>query len=166
MKDVYPVDLEPYIDKRAPPVRGWSIKPLAMFFSRFQEFIFVDSDALFFRDPTTIFDWKRYNMTGAIYFRDRTLEPNNAKSLSMFKSMVPHASEYARNGRFSKLLSVHEGESGVVALDKHRGGTFILLLSLMMNMEPFKRIYYAAVHGRSSDCSSRSRSVNLDTHQS
>jgi hypothetical protein len=44
-------------------------------------------------------------------------------------------------------LTSFEQESGVVVMDKKRGGMFVLLLASMLNMDPFRDDLYRAVLG-------------------
>lgn len=132
------VDMAPYIRKGGPRVGGWCTKPLAMLFSSFQEVIFLDSDTLFFHDPADMFSWKRYETTGSLYFRDRTV--GNDKLIEFLKVMVPEPSEMTKQGRVWNRVAGQEGESGVVVIDKHRGGFFTLLMASLLNMDPYEKI--------------------------
>lgn len=132
------IDMAPYIKENCPEVQGWSLKPLAMLFSKFQEIIFLDSDVLFFHDPNLMYNWKLYKSTGALYFRDRTLPGDWIYRFTDL--LIPEPSVLALQNRVFNRLSVEEGESGVIVMDKHRGGTFVLLLASLMNMDPYRTI--------------------------
>lgn len=147
MPNVFPKDLAPFIRKGAPVVEKYSNKPLAMLLSPFQEIIFMDSDSLFFQNPELMYHWASYKETGALFFRDRTLEPGQNGPLRFFKALVPNPSERARQSRFWEMTSYHEGESGALVLDKKRGGLFVLLLATMLNLDPYKTIMYEPIRG-------------------
>lgn len=147
LEGVRVIDLKPFFKPGKGDIGGWAIKPFAMLFSSFQEMIFIDSDALFFQDPAFIFDWKSYKDSGMIVFRDRTIGAGDLSVLKFFKAMVPDPSDYAKSNRFWKELSVHEGESGVVVVDKSRAGFYILLMAQNMNSPPYQKKLYKAIHG-------------------
>lgn len=130
-------------------IKGWAIKPFAMLMTRFEEFIFIDADVLFFQNPETMFNYKLYRNTGTLYFRDRTipLKEEGIRLRNYFKKMVKHPSEYAKSQRFWLNATAYEGESGVIVMDKKKGGFFVLLLASILNMDPFKDDLYSAVHG-------------------
>ena len=132
---------------RAASIGGWSVKPFAMLVSKFKEIIFIDADGLFFQDPATLFDWDSYKHTGSLYFRDRTIGAGDTSALDFFKSMVSRPSDFAKQQRMWRKLSQHEGESGVIAMDKSRGGFFVLLMASLMNMDPIKDQMYKKIHG-------------------
>lgn len=143
------IDLKPLIDTDGPEVRGWAVKPFSMLLSSFKEIIFLDADALFFQNPDVLFDFKLYGATGAVFFRDRTLfGGGDNDGLRLFKSMVPLPSEYAKTeGRTVRMISQHEGESGVIVWDKTRN-LHAFLLVCTMNSEPYRKTLYHANHGK------------------
>ena len=130
-------------------IGGWAIKPFAMLMSSFQEFIFLDADALFFQNPEVLFNFKYYRAAGTLYFRGRTIKLDYEYNLMLeyFKKMVKYPSEYAKAQRLWLNLTSYEGGSGVVVMDKKRGGIYVLLLAAMLNMSPFKEDLYNSVHG-------------------
>ena len=67
--------------------------------------------------------------------------------MNYFQQMVPNPSEYAKAQRLLKELSAFECDSGAIAMDKKRGGLFVLLMATMLNMDPFKDGLYTATHG-------------------
>jgi hypothetical protein len=138
LENVKLIDMEPFLRKDGPKVGGWSTKPLAMLFSQFQEVIFMDSDTLFFHDPQEMFSWYRYMATGTLYFRDRTVGNDNL--IKFLKTMAPEPSDMAKQGRVWQGLAGQEGESGVIVIDKRRGGFFTLLMASLLNMEPYESI--------------------------
>jgi hypothetical protein len=132
---------------KANSMRGYAIKPFVMLMSRFAEFIFLDADTIFFQNPEVMFEFKKYNETGAMFYRDRTIFRRKNRTLDFFKKMVIFPSSFAQHERVWQKLSVEEGESGVLLMDKRRGGMFVLLLASLMNMDPIKKEMYKAVHG-------------------
>ena len=127
-------------------LQKWAIKPFVMLMSSFSEFIFIDADTLFFQNPEVMFEFKSYKETGTMYYRDRTIQPSKT-TLDFFKSMVDFPSTFVRQQRIWLDVSKHEGESGVILMNKKRGGMFVLLLASLMNMDPIKSEMYKAVHG-------------------
>jgi hypothetical protein len=64
-----------YVDVRIVDPEGFSMKPFSMLLSSFKQVILVDSDTVFIYSPETIFDLDPdYKRTGALFFKDRTME--------------------------------------------------------------------------------------------
>ena len=51
-------------------VRGWPLKPYAMFHSRFAEVLFLDADNVPLSDPEYLFDQPEYRRLGAVFWPD------------------------------------------------------------------------------------------------
>jgi hypothetical protein len=104
---------------------------------------------LFFQDPGALFENRKYQSAGALYFRDRTTfyEPTSRILKDYFSKMVKYPSQYAKNQRLLLNLTSYEQESGVIVMDKKRGGLFVLLLASMLNMDPFKDSLYESSLG-------------------
>ena len=128
-------------------IGGWSIKPFAMLMSSFQEFIFVDADVLFFQNPELLFTSPSYVETGTLYFRDRTIWTMVEAPLGYLKLLVDEPSEYSKTQRLWLGQSPNEQESGVIVMDKRRGGMFVLLMATMLNMAPFSEVLYIYNYG-------------------
>jgi hypothetical protein len=126
---------------------GWAIKPFVMLMTSFQEYLFLDADVLFLQNPQKLFQNQQYRYTGTLYFRDRTIASQNNEPLNYFKSLVDNPSEYAKNERLWRNLSVHSCDSGVIVMNKKRGGMFVLLLATILNMDPYKNEMYRVIHG-------------------
>ncbi|RKO93525.1 mannosyltransferase putative-domain-containing protein, partial [Blyttiomyces helicus] len=141
------LDLADFFDLEIGKVNGWAVKPFAMLASRFREMIFIDADALFFQPPEVMFDFEGYLRTGATFFMDRTMGAGATATRDFFSSFVPYPSDYARaKGRIMRMLSVHEGESGVIVYDKvinFHG----LLAAVKMNAAPWRDVMYKVIHG-------------------
>lgn len=99
--------------------------------SSFHEAIFIDADSLFFVDPETLFEDEAYRSTGALFFKDRNLSPENKRA--WIKSILPSPiSDNIKKNRMWTGESGHMQESGVIVVDKSRH--FIpLLLSTRLN---------------------------------
>jgi hypothetical protein len=112
-------------------------------------YILTYNAVLFFQDPQTLFANRRYQSSGALYFRDRTLytESESRILIDYFSKMVKHPSQYAKTQRLLLNLTSFEQESGVIVMDKKRGGMFVLLLASMLNMDPFKDSLYESSLG-------------------
>lgn len=99
--------------------------------SSFCEAIFIDADSFFFVDPATLFDDPAYRTTGALFFKDRNLSPENKRR--WIKSILPSPlSSSIKQNRMWTGESGHMQESGVLVIDKWRH--FIpLLLTTRLN---------------------------------
>lgn len=97
----------------------------------FREAIFIDADSFFFVDPATLFQYKGYRDTGALFFKDRNLFPESKRS--WIKSVLPSPiSANVRQNRMWTGESGHMQDSGVIVVDKWRH--FIpLLLTTRLN---------------------------------
>ncbi|KAJ5466632.1 hypothetical protein N7539_009588 [Penicillium diatomitis] len=93
IKGVITRDLSPLVNDRGWKLKGWALKPFAIMLSSFREAIFIDADSLFLRDPSILFLHPDYQRTGALFFKDRIIEP-------------------------ASKLACHMQESGVVVVDK------------------------------------------------
>lgn len=106
---------------------GWAAKPFAILLSSFREVIFIDADALFFRNPEELFSEPSYQETGALFFKDRLIMPESKKDF--LRQILPMPiSKQARSSRFWTGESGHMQESGVVVVDKWRH--FVALLTV------------------------------------
>jgi alpha 1,3-mannosyltransferase len=98
---------------------GWAAKPFAILLSSFREVIFIDADSLFFRNPEVLFEEPGYKNTGALFFRDRLIMPENKKR--WLQQILPKPiSKQVKQSRFWTGDSGHMQESGVVVVDKYR----------------------------------------------
>lgn len=109
---------------------GWAAKPFAMLLSSFQEVIFIDADAIFFRNPELLFEESQYVETGALFFKDRSLFPESKRK--WLKQILPKPiSKTAKATRLWSGESGHMQESGVVVIDKWRHFVELLLVTRM-----------------------------------
>ncbi|KAJ6436674.1 hypothetical protein O9K51_10793 [Purpureocillium lavendulum] len=123
-------DMAPMIDDKDWKVSGWAAKPFAILFSTFREVIFIDADALFFRDPETLFDDPGYKTTGALFFRDRLFMPESKKS--WLQQVLPKpVSKQVKRSRPWTGDSGHMQESGVIVVDKVRHFVALLMVTRM-----------------------------------
>ncbi|EGZ10401.1 hypothetical protein PHYSODRAFT_337222 [Phytophthora sojae] len=51
--------------------RSFDIKVLAVVYSRFQEVMLLDADTLFFQSPMSLWETRKYQETGTLFFNDR-----------------------------------------------------------------------------------------------
>lgn len=111
-------------------LRGWAAKPFAMLYSSFREVLFVDADSAFLEDPTALFDDPDYRRSGALFFRDRLIMPEDKKQF--LKDILPRpVSAQAQRSRLWTGESGHQQESGVVVVDKWRHFVALLLVTRM-----------------------------------
>ena len=109
---------------------GWAAKPFAIMMSSFREVILVDADALFFKDPATLFEDEQYSHTGALFFRDRLMMPESKKKW-LQKVLPKPISNHVKQSRFWTGQSGHMQESGVLVVDKWRHFVPMLLVTRM-----------------------------------
>ena len=109
---------------------GWAAKPFAILFSSFREVIFIDADSLFFKSPEVLFEEPAYKDTGALFFKDRLIMPENKKR--WLQQILPKPiSKQVKQSRFWTGDSGHMQESGVVVVDKFRHYLALLLVTRM-----------------------------------
>lgn len=63
--------------------RNFDIKLLAVVFSRFEEFMLLDADVIFFQDPMALWDTDKYKETGTLFFHDRLSQDDMFLGLPM-----------------------------------------------------------------------------------
>lgn len=111
-------------------LKGWAAKPFAMLLSSFQEVMFIDADAVFFRNPELLFEDPQYQKTGALFFKDRSLFPESKRR--WLKYILPKPiSKSAQRSRLWTGESGHQQESGVILVDKWRHFVEMLLVTRM-----------------------------------
>lgn len=127
-------DIAPMVSDEGWKLAGWAAKPFAMLLSSFREVIFIDADSAFFRNPEELFDDPGYKKTGALFFKDRLILPENKKR--WLQQILPQP--MSRNVRQSRLWtgeSGHMQESGVVVVDKWRHFVAMLFVTLLNGPE-------------------------------
>ena len=92
---------------------GWAAKPFAILLSSFREVLFIDADALFFKNPEMLFEDPGYQETGALFFKDRVILPEFRRDL-LYRILPEPIPKAARQSYFWTGLSGHMQESGVV----------------------------------------------------
>lgn len=111
-------------------LKGWAAKPFAMLLSSFKEVMFIDADAVFFRNPALLFEDPQYQKTGALFFKDRSLFPESKRR--WLKSILPKPiSKSVQRSRLWTGESGHQQESGVILVDKWRHFVEMLLVTRM-----------------------------------
>lgn len=123
-------DIAPMVNDEGWKLAGWAAKPFAILHSSFREVIFIDADSLFFVNPEVLFDDPAYQKTGALFFRDRLIMPENKKR--WLQQILPKPiSRQVKQSRFWTGDSGHMQESGVVVVDKWRHFMALLLVTRM-----------------------------------
>ncbi|EXJ94086.1 hypothetical protein A1O1_02479 [Capronia coronata CBS 617.96] len=123
-------DIAQMVNDEGWKLAGWAAKPFAILFSSFREVIFIDADSLFFKNPEVLFDDPGYQKTGALFFRDRLIMPENKKR--WLQQILPKPiSRQVKQSRFWTGESGHMQESGVVVVDKWRHFMALLLVTRM-----------------------------------
>ncbi|CAD0031415.1 unnamed protein product [Aureobasidium pullulans] len=117
--DVITRDIEQMVNDQGWELKGWAGKAFAAFLSSFREVILLDADVLFFDNPELMFEEPGYVDTGALFFRDRVVFPQDKKSF-LRKILPKPVSGKARQSRWWSGESGEYQESGVVVVDKWR----------------------------------------------
>jgi hypothetical protein len=123
-------DLSQMVNDRGWQLKGWAGKPFAILLSSFREVIFVDADALFFKNPEILFEDPDYAETGALFFHDRLMMAESKKRW-LQQTLPKPISKQARKSRFWTGQSGHMQESGCVVVDKWRHFVPLLLVTRM-----------------------------------
>lgn len=146
------------IDRRK-RLRGWFCKTMALVSSEYEETIVVDTDVLWFKDPSKLFNAPGYLKSGALFFRDRFLhvsatekdglevdsvsqfiESESAASIKMNVTLAKELSEsnginffwyHSFNSTKSSAIR-HVQESSVIVVDKSRLPKTIRTLSRLL----------------------------------
>ncbi|KNC96578.1 uncharacterized protein SPPG_08163 [Spizellomyces punctatus DAOM BR117] len=140
-------DLTKVIDISIAGYGGWGAKPFALLASSFAEPIFMDADAVFFKDPSALYAHPGYIGTGAVFFHDRTSGwVGSAKDLQWLLSVIPNPSSRTYGSRYIYGKSQHEQESGVVVINKARVFPG-LLAACLLNSKPWASKVYQRVWG-------------------
>lgn len=154
MDGVITRDIAQMVNDEGWRLAGWAGKPFAILFSSFREVIFIDADSLFFKNPEVLFDDPGYQKTGALFFKDRMIMPENKKR--MLQQILPKPiSKQVKQSRFWTGDSGHMQESGVVVVDKWRHFMAMLMVTRMNgpdrdgNKEQGRVGVYDLVYGKS-----------------
>ncbi len=123
-------DIAQMVNDEGWKLAGWAAKPFAILHSSFREVIFIDADSLFFVNPETLFEDPAYQKTGALFFRDRLIMPENKKR--WLQQILPKPiSRQVKQSRMWTGDSGHMQESGVVVVDKWRHFIAMLFVTRM-----------------------------------
>ncbi|RVX66830.1 hypothetical protein B0A52_09560 [Exophiala mesophila] len=123
-------DIAQMVNDEGWKLAGWAAKPFAILFSSFREVVFIDADSLFFKNPASLFEEPQYQKTGALFFRDRLIMPENKKR--WLQQILPKPiSRQVKQSRFWTGDSGHQQESGVIVVDKWRHFIALLLVTRM-----------------------------------
>ncbi|KXT11664.1 hypothetical protein AC579_7027 [Pseudocercospora musae] len=126
MPGVMTKDISPMVDDRGWTLKGWAAKPFAILYSSFREVIFIDADGLFLTNPEELFDDPQYRDTGALFFKDRSIMPENRRSW-LRKALPKPMSHHIKENRFWTGESGHMQDSGVIVVDKWQHFVALLL---------------------------------------
>jgi alpha 1,3-mannosyltransferase len=145
--DIQSVTGESILDPENP---GWAIKPFGLLFSKFEQTIIVDADAIFLQKPEVIFNkHKGYRRTGTLLFRDR---PVGKGDYAQRHEWLNHQLRHHKPSE-TRLKSImlndgygQEAESGVVVLDKGRLGVLSALLHACWQNSGHVRELHTYVH--------------------
>ncbi|KAI8991825.1 mannosyltransferase putative-domain-containing protein [Mycotypha africana] len=119
-EDVTLKKIEDYVGYHYTQFGGWAMKPFCILSSSFREVILMDADAFFLQNPEKLFDDKGYQLTGSLYFYDRTLFPDWDVGAGWLNSFLPTMSTLVPETRWYQRTSTHEQESGVIVMDKQK----------------------------------------------
>lgn len=123
-------DIAQMVNDEGWKLAGWAAKPFAILYSSFRETIFIDADSLFFVNPEILFDDPMYKKTGALFFRDRLIMPENKKR--WLQQILPKPiSRQVKQSRLWLGDSGHQQESGVIVVDKYRHFIALMLVTRM-----------------------------------
>ena len=123
-------DIAQMVNDEGWKLAGWAAKPFAILHSSFREVVFIDADSLFFKNPETLFEDPQYQKTGALFFRDRLIMPENKKR--WLQQILPKpVSRQVKQSRMWTGESGHMQESGVVVVDKWRHFIAMLFITRM-----------------------------------
>ncbi|ETI20826.1 hypothetical protein G647_07168 [Cladophialophora carrionii CBS 160.54] len=123
-------DIAQMVNDEGWKLAGWAAKPFAILYSSFREVIFIDADSLFFVNPATLFEDPAYQKTGALFFRDRLIMPENKKR--WLQQILPKPiSRQVKQSRMWTGDSGHMQESGVIVVDKWRHFIALLFVTRM-----------------------------------
>jgi alpha 1,3-mannosyltransferase len=149
-------DIAQMVNDEGWKLAGWAAKPFAILYSSFREVIFIDADSLFFVNPAILFEDPAYQKTGALFFRDRLIMPENKKR--WLQQILPKPiSRQVKQSRMWTGDSGHQQESGVIVVDKWRHYIALLFVTRMNgpdrdgNKEEGRVGVYDMVYGKSSD---------------
>ncbi|KAF2147792.1 glycosyltransferase family 71 protein [Myriangium duriaei CBS 260.36] len=127
---------------------GWASKPFAMLATPFPKTILVDADAIFLKNPDDLFDSNPdLHRTGALFYHDRAswvVDTNKQDFVQkQLDSINKNASEFlTSNSLFWQRKAYYEADSGLVAMDKGRVGTFLgLIFATWMNTKAIRDEY-------------------------
>ena len=153
-------------------LKGWFCKTMALISSPFEETMIVDTDVLWFKDPTQLFHAPNYLSTGALFFRDRFLYESASEKDGLTMDVVTKFIQTESrqnviiNAETAKILSESNGvnffwwnahnstkykairhvqESSVIILDKSRHPKTLAVLSRLFLTFNLGTVQYVAL---------------------
>ena len=109
-----PLSTTPLTKQQRSRLKGWFCKPQALLSSMYDETMIVDTDVLWFKDPTALFQAPSYRQTGALFFRDRFLFESEVEKDGLQYDKVKH---------FVETQSALEASSSKSSSGKSSGGS-------------------------------------------
>ena len=131
----------------------WAIKPFAILASRFREVILMDEDANFLMDPIVLFQEPKYEETGTIFYRDRSLGAANDENHDWLEATLASVNtperlaELKEDNDYLKRKSSYEMESGVVVMNKEKVLTALLLVCHLNTKSVRNHVSYKKFYG-------------------
>lgn len=88
---IWYVNVEPMLDESVKSnFSRFKNKWLSVLFNTFEEFVFIDSDAISYINLEEYFNFDEYRTSGALFFKDRSLTISTSKKCpALFESLVP-----------------------------------------------------------------------------
>lgn len=134
----------------------YSNKLIAYFFCSFEEVLLMDGDTVPLVNPMHFFDMPEYKKGEAFFFRDRQIHDElTNETIDFFKSMFPNeydvdyfgmhkiSEEKIKSNRFLNKNMNHLVESGIVAINKNRHFSSVLMTMTIQAWKPIIDV----VHG-------------------
>jgi hypothetical protein len=113
-------------DVAAGRLRGFFCKAAALVLSPYRDTIISDLDAVFFKDPTTLFSSRQYLETGAIYFRDKPTGDINCDNNALHtgaKSLFNHLTEDMNASARAAYSRIQANTNGGSLFWRHEANT-------------------------------------------
>jgi hypothetical protein len=146
-KNVSLMKLDDYVGNYYTRFGGWAMKPFAVLASKFSEVIMMDADVFFLQDPILLLQDEGYQMTGSLFFYDRTLFANWEKGPDWLRSFLSTMSSLVPKTRWFKGTSSHEQESGVVVMNKKKSLLGLLSTCKLNGVTERDEVVYKHIYG-------------------
>ncbi|CUS25219.1 LAQU0S37e00210g1_1 [Lachancea quebecensis] len=154
-QDVWFVDAKRCIESKDHVLfKRFSNKWIASLFNSFEEMILMDSDAVPFINPETLFDSDEYREAGALFFKDRLIDEHiKTSDLNFYRKLlpsdeecrafgIPPSTEKTMNNDFIKSGYKHLMESGVVVIKRSNHLPGLLISTAMQLWKVTNKVVY------------------------